>query len=212
MRFTYLRHFTDRKISLERCGTGTMWGTMSRISSYQRWVKPRIISVTIDYPIGTRGFCPRISFVIRQPCVVQLEAMTAIASVYTPDGFVIGADGRRVTPDRMVESDNTRKIFGYSAANIKAVGAWSGSLTFEGTNSTFDVKTQTLEIAEHCKNKSSQPCLSMLAQSHLIFIAASTSGWNIGGRYPSQPHRGGPDDTLGICFRFAPGRSDLSQG
>jgi hypothetical protein len=105
--------------------------------------------------------------------------MTAIASVYTPDGFVIGADGRRVNPDGRVESDDTRKIFGYSAANIRAVGAWSGSLTFEGRNSAFDVKRRPSKLQNRSKNKSFRVYLSMRAGSHSIFIPTSTSGWNI---------------------------------
>lgn len=79
--------------------------------------------------------------------------MTAIASIYTPDGFVIGADGRRLNPDRTIESDENIKIAEYSAANLRAVGAWSGNLTFDGRNSRFDVKAETFEIAESLREQ-----------------------------------------------------------
>jgi hypothetical protein len=79
--------------------------------------------------------------------------MTAIAFVYTPDGFVIGADGRRRNPDGTIESDDTTKIAEYSAANIRAVGAWSGIPKFAIGNAVFDVKTQTIEIAESIKEQ-----------------------------------------------------------
>jgi len=77
--------------------------------------------------------------------------MTAIAIAYTPDGFVIGADGRQVNFDGTVVSENSQKIIEYSALNVRAAGAWSGTLQFDDGVSSFDIKTHTLEIAESVK-------------------------------------------------------------
>jgi hypothetical protein len=74
--------------------------------------------------------------------------MTAIVSVYTPEGFVIGADGRLLNPEGTIESDDTQKIFECSAVNVVAAGAWSGCTRFGDSASQFDLKTRTREIAE----------------------------------------------------------------
>jgi hypothetical protein len=88
----------------------------------------------------------------RRP-VVESTLMTAIAWVYTPQGFVIGADGRQLDPEMRIESDNIVKIASYSAANVQAVGAWTGNLIFGSTLSRFEVKLQASEIAETFRGK-----------------------------------------------------------
>jgi len=95
----------------------------------------------------------------------KLTPMTAIAWVYTPEGFVIGADGRQLNPRRRIESDDIVKIASYSATNVQAVGAWTGRLMFGGSAAYFDVKLQAIEIAESSAARNSQPCWNMLGRS-----------------------------------------------
>jgi hypothetical protein len=69
------------------------------------------------------------------PCPVRFrhnddEMSTAIVSVYTPDGFVIGADGRRINEQSgVVDSETTQKITGFKLKRFKAAYAWSGITT-----------------------------------------------------------------------------------
>jgi hypothetical protein len=57
---------------------------------------------------------------------------TAIVYAYLPDGFVIGADGRRtdLKSGQLVVSDDTQKIFSRTREGTKLTFAWSGATTF----------------------------------------------------------------------------------
>jgi hypothetical protein len=79
--------------------------------------------------------------------------MTAIASIYTPEGFVIGADGRRLNPDKTLGDDDSEKIFFLTARNVHAVGAWCGAVKFADKKSQLQLKAQTLEIAASISNR-----------------------------------------------------------
>lgn len=71
---------------------------------------------------------------------------TAIVFEHIPDGFVVGADGRRKDPESgLIESDTTQKLFGVKIGNLKLVYGWTGNTIFEGKNRTvlLDLKQLT---------------------------------------------------------------------
>ena len=52
--------------------------------------------------------------------------MTAIASAFTSEGFVIGADGRQLDRDKKIFSESSQKIFNFKARQVDVVYAWCG--------------------------------------------------------------------------------------
>jgi hypothetical protein len=57
--------------------------------------------------------------------------MTAVASVYTPEGFAIGADGRRRDGGTgLVTDENVQKVFRLSGTNFSLGLAWAGAVVF----------------------------------------------------------------------------------
>lgn len=54
-------------------------------------------------------------------------SMTAIVSVYTSDGFIIGADGLRRGTDGAIVSKTVQKVFHFENADIRLAYAWSGT-------------------------------------------------------------------------------------
>jgi hypothetical protein len=79
--------------------------------------------------------------------------MTAIASIYTPEGFVIGADGRRIDESRGIVSDSEIKIFGGGAANVRIIFGWTGCSRMQVKSDIFDFKSRSLELMEQFKNQ-----------------------------------------------------------
>jgi len=69
--------------------------------------------------------------------------MTAIASVCTPEGFVIGADGRQTYTSGATRLDTVCKIFRTDAVNINAAYAWTGAVRLESGTVYFDFKEQS---------------------------------------------------------------------
>jgi hypothetical protein len=57
--------------------------------------------------------------------------MTAIISIYTPNGFVIGADGRRVGRNsETVITESAQKLLYFQSENTRLIYAWRGSTHF----------------------------------------------------------------------------------
>lgn len=52
--------------------------------------------------------------------------MTAIASAFTSEGFVIGADGRQLDRDKKIFSESSQKIFNFKSRQVEVVYAWCG--------------------------------------------------------------------------------------
>jgi|SRR5579872_5117925 len=52
--------------------------------------------------------------------------MTAIASAFTSEGFVIGADGRQLDRDNKIFSESSQKIFNFKSRQVDVVYAWCG--------------------------------------------------------------------------------------
>jgi hypothetical protein len=76
--------------------------------------------------------------------------MTAIAYIYTPEGFVIGADGRQSTEEMgtlYVESDSVTKISFFNSGNVHGAYAWTGPTRFQWGASVFDLKEASLKVA-----------------------------------------------------------------
>jgi hypothetical protein len=74
--------------------------------------------------------------------------MTAIVSMYTDEGFFIGADGRRVDSDTgMIAGDTVKKLFSVRVGGrdrIRLVYAWSGNTMFQKFDGTvFSLKVAT---------------------------------------------------------------------
>lgn len=73
------------------------------------------------------------------------RAMTAIVSVYTPHGFIVGADGLRVDSKGVVVSESVQKLFPFHAEDVKLLYAWSGTTQFFDRNEEclFDFISQS---------------------------------------------------------------------
>lgn len=70
--------------------------------------------------------------------------MTAIASIYIPNGFVMGADGRRMDEAGEIETDVAQKVFTFEKQNLKLAYAWCGLTEFQTTKGKrFDFKVAT---------------------------------------------------------------------
>jgi hypothetical protein len=54
------------------------------------------------------------------------DDMTAIASAFTSEGFVIGADGRQLGKDKKIFTESAQKIFNFTYRRIDVVYAWCG--------------------------------------------------------------------------------------
>jgi hypothetical protein len=52
--------------------------------------------------------------------------MTAIASAFTSEGFVIGADGRQIGRDKKIFKESSQKIFNLKSRHVDVVYAWCG--------------------------------------------------------------------------------------
>jgi hypothetical protein len=52
--------------------------------------------------------------------------MTAIASAFTSEGFVIGADGRQLDRDNKIFSESSQKIFNFKSRQVDVAYAWCG--------------------------------------------------------------------------------------
>jgi hypothetical protein len=52
--------------------------------------------------------------------------MTAIASAFTSEGFVIGADGRQLDKDKKIFTEFSQKIFNFRNRHVNVVYAWCG--------------------------------------------------------------------------------------
>jgi hypothetical protein len=91
-------------------------------------------------------FLPEGKHLIYLPSGVESEGMTAIASVYTPEGFVIGGDGRR--KDGLGRNyDFTTKIFLCEASNFYGVYAWVGQTRIPGKfGLDFDFKSVSDQV------------------------------------------------------------------
>lgn len=72
--------------------------------------------------------------------------MTAIAYVCTPEGFIIGADGRLKNGLGIIESDSIQKIFRCDANNIHAAFAWAGQTRIPGRTFDFDFKAESQQL------------------------------------------------------------------
>jgi len=76
--------------------------------------------------------------------------VTAIVSAYTPEGFVMGADGlRREGCTRTVVSEKARKIFCTETGNAVLSYAWAGATNLFGSEekSIFDFLQESAEAA-----------------------------------------------------------------
>ena len=54
------------------------------------------------------------------------DDMTAIASAFTSEGFVIGADGRQLDRDKKIFSESSQKIFNFKSRQVDVAYAWCG--------------------------------------------------------------------------------------
>lgn len=77
---------------------------------------------------------------------------TAIARIYTPEGFVVAADGRAYDPDnRMVISDSVQKIFPIEQSRRRLAYALAGTAGLTRKNSpevVFDFVSETAKAVE----------------------------------------------------------------
>src|SRR5260370_19230796 len=67
--------------------------------------------------------------------------MTAIASAFTSEGFVIGADGRQLGKDKKIFTESSQKIFNLKYRHVEVAYAWCGetSVVNESTEVLYDL-------------------------------------------------------------------------
>lgn len=85
--------------------------------------------------------------------------MTAIVSVFTPDGFVIGADGRRIDSlNDIIVSESVQKIFPFESTRIRLAYAWCGLLRAVNKDMAlmFDLHAYTDTILKVAANLAGQ--------------------------------------------------------
>jgi hypothetical protein len=71
--------------------------------------------------------------------------MTAIASAFTSEGFVIGADGRQLDKDKKIFTEFSQKIFNFRHRHVNVVYAWCGETCVinQSNEVIFDLYTIT---------------------------------------------------------------------
>src|SRR5437867_12123218 len=71
--------------------------------------------------------------------------MTAIASAFTSEGFVIGADGRQLGKDKKIFTESSRKIFNFKHRHVNVAYAWCGetSVVNESNEVLYDLYAMT---------------------------------------------------------------------
>lgn len=88
----------------------------------------------------------------------NMRSVTAIVTVHTPSGFVIGADGRQIdSHTNTIESDRAQKIFPFEAGDIRLAYAWTGTTQIHDSSlrCIYDLRTATsraLQAATLCKS------------------------------------------------------------
>ena len=67
--------------------------------------------------------------------------MTAIASAFTSEGFVIGADGRQLGKDKKIFTESAQKIFNFNYRHVDVAYAWCGetSVVNESNEVLYDL-------------------------------------------------------------------------
>jgi hypothetical protein len=96
--------------------------------------------------------------------------MTAIISVFTSDGFVIGADGRSLGKDKKVACDCSQKIFNFKHRHVSVAYAWCGEthVINESNEILYDLNT----IARAALNSTVQ----IAGRSFSLFIQQCCEG------------------------------------
>jgi hypothetical protein len=71
--------------------------------------------------------------------------MTAIASAFTSEGFVIGPDGRQLGKDKTIFTEAAQKIFNFTYRRIDVVHAWCGEtgIVKESNDVIYDLYAMT---------------------------------------------------------------------
>jgi hypothetical protein len=96
--------------------------------------------------------------------------MTAIVSAFTPDGFVIGADGRSLGKNRKVICDCSQKIFNFNHQHANVVYAWCGEthVMNESNEILYDLNTIT--------SKALRSALQIADRDWFIFLQQCCEG------------------------------------
>jgi len=77
----------------------------------------------------------------------EFEMPTAIISTYTPNGFVIGADGLRKGSDGTVDTETAQKVFSVEGNDFRLAYAWAGTTRFiSESGEEFDFIKASSEI------------------------------------------------------------------
>ena len=69
--------------------------------------------------------------------------MTLIATLFSPDGFAVVSDGRRISESGECLSDEARKVFLYEKGGTKLFYGWAGRTSFDTPLCRFDFAEQT---------------------------------------------------------------------
>lgn len=93
--------------------------------------------------------------------------MTAVASIFTPDGFVVGADGRRKEFGGRIQSDSRQKIFFFETSNARGAFTWVGCTEVCDSISTFDFKDASYSILGEIKAKKFESLSELITEFSL---------------------------------------------
>jgi hypothetical protein len=128
------------------------------------------------------------------------DMSTAIVSVYTSDGFIIGADGLRKNTDGSDVTKTARKIFLFESEITRLAYAWSGTTqVFDSNNqSVFDfmgVSEPILRIADLLGGIDFAAFVNIFRRMLLVTLLQSrlTNNGRIVGTYPE-------DEIAGVLF------------
>jgi hypothetical protein len=102
--------------------------------------------------------------------------MSAIVWIYTTDGFVVGADGRRKDLSGQAMSDSEQKIFFFATGNIRGAFTWNGCTEIGTVSSTFDFKAVTRDVLQSLAAEHFRDLSELITNVSLTFIDR-LSGW-----------------------------------
>jgi hypothetical protein len=72
--------------------------------------------------------------------------MTVLAHVWTPDGFVVGADGRGQTETGDIQRDDLKKLIRLNGPGVNLICGWTGATRIPRENGPFDLSKETENI------------------------------------------------------------------
>jgi hypothetical protein len=95
------------------------------------------------------------------------DDMTAIASAFTSEGFVIGADGRQLGKDKKIFTESSQQIFNFKHRHVNVAYAWCGetSVVNESNEVLYDLYAITRVAVSSAVQAAGKQFASLIQQS-----------------------------------------------